>query len=202
MPHSYTDFPGKLNTRYSELSQCTPYGVHKVIEYRQGLRGEFTNPSMELGAIRHEQFAEESRKTGQLPNVFKQFLPVFPEYFTEVCIEEEIAAEIFPGVVLHSTPDLVSIHENTAIIVDYKCSSQNPRVFEKSKQHLVYAFQLLVRGILCTEFYYLIECWDKEKTQIIGYKMVKITMDRASIMSIRDWLWERVSILQTAIDIL
>lgn len=195
-----TENDGKLHVRYSELVQCTPYGVQKVVEYRQGLRGNIETSHMILGSERHEQFAEESLKTSMPAKKFHKLLPIIN--FDSVFIEEELATEIFPEVILHSRPDFIGVKDGKYTIMDYKCSSQKPKHFNQTKQHLVYAYQLLCREVLCTEFYYLIEQWNKEKDTILRYAIAQPVLNRGLIIDTQKWLWERVTNLQTALDIL
>jgi len=204
MPHKY-NYPedGKFHTRYSELVKATETGVIRAVQERRGEMPPIENIHTLLGTERHEEFAKESLKTGKPAQVFLDGCSELNRDYKVATVEQELVAEIFPDVVLHSTPDFIGTDaKGNTILVDYKCSAASPDSFPKSKQHLCYAFQLLARGILCSEVYYCVEQWNTEKTEIMGYTTVVVPIDRQKIMAVRDWLWERVCNLQEALEII
>lgn len=72
MPKDYTyKEDGKIHTRWTELKRCTPNQIERVIGERLGVREPYKNPYMDIGQIRHDEFYQESKLTGYLPEVFK-----------------------------------------------------------------------------------------------------------------------------------
>src|SRR5687767_12967965 len=104
---------GKIHTRYSELANCTLGSIHKVLDQREGLRKRFENEDTIWGQVRHEMWAEESRRTGLIPECFWD---VIPSTLEADYVEKEFATDIMPGVIVHSRPDNVS----SDTVVDYK----------------------------------------------------------------------------------
>ena len=200
MPSSY-EYPkdGKFHTRYSELVNCTPMGVQWVVKKRRAQVNDFENFHMLLGTTRHEECAAESRETGKPASCFFDNCPELNSEYNQVAIEQEIAAEIFPGIVLHSTADFRGFN-GCWTMVDYKFSSANPRSFLTTKQHLVYGLQMLARDELCEKFYYAVERWNPEKTEINGHSVVSAKINRNLIMGVKPWLWDRVCTLQEALE--
>lgn len=110
---------GKIHTRYSELLNCTTKQIHGIIKTRRQFGGDqprggfygHSNAAIRFGTLRHEMFMEESQQTGYTPECFG------PPINIEM-VEEELATEIVPGVILHSRPDAVSLSQAT--VIDYK----------------------------------------------------------------------------------
>jgi len=181
---------GKVHTRYTDLTRCTPGSVDKVALEYLGITERYrpTGGPMNFGTMRHEMWQEEAENTGVTPEVFKEFPCEYQVPATY--IEREFATEIFEGVVLHSRPDVFSKPEAT--IVDYKTSISDYETtvkhYRASKQHLVYAYQMYAHGIRVDKAVYLIEFWDHDYKKIMGYAKVIVPIRVADLMMIRDWL--------------
>ena len=142
-------------------------------------------------------YAQDIENTGLLPNCFRKAAPQYANVKIEQ-FEQEMKAEIFKGVVLHSTPDAVST--SSGIIFDFKVTTQEAKKYAASKQVLVYAYQLLLRKIEIKEVVFLIERWNSEKTEILGYDSVSKEISRENVLEVRDWLKSRTEILLSAIE--
>lgn len=191
---------GKIHTRYSELVQCRPNGMGKVLAHRANPNLRFSNGATEFGTDRHAMWEEESRQTGRIPKCFDETWEV-----TQV--EAEFASEMLPGIVVHSRLDALLEHMGT--IVDYKTivadtfaqGRRNATMqYRHSKQLLFYAYQLGLHGIRITRGVYLIEIWNRDYSEILGYHKITIPMSMPKIAAILPWAQERMALLASAIE--
>lgn len=198
--HTYTiKNDGKLHTRYSELADCSSYkSALKVAEKKLANKDGFSNETMKFGQINHDMFEEESRKTGKLPKCFGINTRVQH-------IEQEFAIELIPGVILHFRPDSVSDTAHT--VFDYKTMNYYDGMpvdkiikarYGDAKQLKIYAYALMVHGIDIKRWAYLIELWDKEKKQIVGYRQFAKEYKLADIPTTKTWLTKRAFLLGAA----
>lgn len=169
------DYPddGNIHTRYSELSQClTPAGAYAIAEQKLGIKKRIETAAMRFGTERHKMWEEEGLETGLIPACFADNLD-FRRHLVEA--EQHRATEIFKGIIFHFTIDAV-IAEPAP--VDYKTAtlSSSGKLsvdYTKSLQVPTYALLLRPHGYACKSGYYLIEMWNRERTEIMGYRMVE-----------------------------
>lgn len=180
--YEYPD-DGNLHTRYSELSQClTPAGAYAVAEQKLGIKGRYENEVMAFGTTRHEMWEDEGKETGMTPACFADNLE-FQRFIVET--EQHRATEIFKGVIFHFTVDAVVLPEQDAPhaqsgdheLVDYKTATLNGRGgisvdYSRSVQLPTYALLSRPHGYNVKRGHYLIECWNRERTKLEGYRIV------------------------------
>lgn len=190
---------GKIHTRYSELRQCTPKSVSKVLDIREKLANRYESAAMAWGTDRHGMWEEESRKTGKLPEVFGLDWNVDH-------IEAEFTTELLPGMVVHSRPDAVCVAEKA--VIDYKTLTADYYAqgrkkayaqYHKAKQLSFYAFQLGMHGIEIRKAVYLVEIWDRDQVEILGYRRVERDLDLLEISKVLPWTRERLLCLAEAV---
>lgn len=194
---------GKIHTRYTELKRCTPGQIERVLDERAKLISRFKNINMDWGSDRHEMWEKEARDTGKLPELFGVELGVdWPVEY----IEHEFTTEILPNMVVHSRPDVVSVTEKA--VIDYKTlaaesfkkGQQKARLnYSRSNQLLFYAFQLGMHGIEIRKAVFLVEIWNKEYTEILGYTKLERDLDLKVISTVLPWTRERLLCLASAI---
>lgn len=210
--YNYPD-DGKLHTRLSELSQCSALGAREVAMRRLGLKPGFASRPMIFGQERHKFHAEESEKTRRLPKCFTDRFPELAEIELDL-VEQEMASEIFPNLVLHSTADGISLGQK--IIVDHKnlfvkkeeesnleaIFADRRRKYAKSKQGFVYAYQVLILyKIKIEEVIFTFEAWDEDMKKILGYgKPLVLPVTYNDIMGARQALKQPASFLKVAMD--
>lgn len=197
---------GKLHTRWSELVRCTPGQIERVVAERMGHKRPFQNEHMAFGIVRHNRLAREVKKLGKIPPRFNLDLEVNP-----INAEREVAVEMFPGVVIHSTPDIFDnewIADFKTIILDDKKEENkhyldnledipNARRYKASKQTAFYAWMLSVYGYQIKDLYYLCEVWNHNRTKILGYLKPKHKeLDPEIFNELRDWTLGRVHLLK------
>lgn len=191
---------GKIHTRYTELMKCTPGQIDRVISERLGQTERFKSDKLEFGSDRHEMWEAEGRTTGKIPECFGLDWEISHT-------EEEFASEILPGIVLHSRPDAVC--EAIATLVDYKTLIADSLAmgeltavarYKNSKQLPLYAYQLGLHGIRIKRIAYLIEIWNREQTEILGYKHIIKDFKMSDIGPILPWVNDRVSMLAASIE--
>lgn len=190
---------GKLHVRYSQLAQCSPGSIDRVLAEINGQERVETN-DMAFGTIRHENFAEEAQETRQVPQCFGVDWPVLH-------IEHEFATEILPGVVLHSRPDLVC---SNGILVDYKTVLDGKQGYNavidsykhisKQRQLMVYAFQLGMHKIRIKEGAFLCEVWNANRNTILDYEIVRFPISMFEISEVLSWVRQRVALLASALE--
>lgn len=194
------DNDGKLHTRYSELARCTPGQMDRIIAERVDGSIRYESEAMAFGTERHEMWSEEGLKTGQTAKCFGR-------QWAATHVEREFAVEIAPDVVLHSRPDSVS--EPDEAVHDYKtmvCDSYEDgflkahAMYGKSKQLAVYALQLTTHGIRIRKMVYLVELWNRERTEIFGYVIVEKNITLGEIAKTRQWLMPRIALLASALE--
>lgn len=190
---------GKIHTRYSDLLRCTPKSVQRLLDERQNLAKRFESGAMSWGTDRHAMFEEEARRTGKLPEIFELDWAVDH-------IEAEFTTEILPNMVVHSRPDAVCVAEKA--VVDYKTMVADNLHQGKEKAHnnyhnarqlTFYAFQLGMHGIEIRKAVYLVEIWNREQTEILGYKQVVKPLDLKTISAVLPWIRERLTCLAIAV---
>lgn len=194
---------GKIHTRFSELKSCTPNGVRRVIaERKSGLPNPWMWGYKEVGRIRHAEFEEEMKRTGKLPQCFTN---VLGEDLRVDGIEKEFQAEIFDGVILHSTVDAYRKNE---FVGDFKTATgiydedigiwtmKSPR--NTTQQTTVYAIQLDCHGISVPRSLYMYEYWSADRSEIIGHRIQDEKITDAMLEKTWDWLEERVQNLKRA----
>lgn len=191
---------GKIHTRYTELTRCTPGQIDRVIDERLGLAAKFKSDKLEFGTDRHDMWETTGKATGHIPECFGLNWRISHA-------EQEFASEILPGIVLHSRPDAVCA--DIATLVDYKTLIADSLAegellavqrYAKSKQLPLYAYQLGLHGIRIKAIAYLIEIWNREQTEILGYKIIIKDFKMADIAHVLPWVRERISYLASAID--
>lgn len=194
---------GKLHTRYSELVRCTPGQIKRVLDERAGRVNRFEGEAMKWGTSRHEMWQEEAEKTGKLPACFGGIHPTVDLDF----VEKEFATEILPGIVLHSRMDAVALTHRT--IFDFKTLVAGSfvegvglafKMYEKSVQLPVYAYQIGLHNHRIVRLVYLVEIWNRERTTILGYQAVEKTIKVADIAKIVPWIHGRASLLSAALE--
>lgn len=177
---------GNIHTRQSELARCvTPAGALAVAEEKLGIRQRRSTPAMEFGTKRHEAWEAEAAETGRTPQAFLDNLD-----FTRKIIntEQHYATEIFAGVIFHFTIDAIvepfeaAANPGKQEIVDYKTATLGPTGgisvnYDRSPQLNIYALLLRPHGFRPIAGHYLIECWNRERTEIQGYRMVTKTQN-------------------------
>ena len=173
MPDFYKhDDDGKIHTRWSELKRATPGGAERLVMERMGLAPKWTGMEAGFGQARHEMWEEESKRTGLIPECFWPRLPFVgidkPEDAPLTHVESELAYELFPGVVIHFTPD--SLSEAVATVFDNKTIGGQAKQFATSDQLLVYAFLYWkLTGVRIVNGVWLCEIWSKERERILAY---------------------------------
>lgn len=191
---------GKIHTRYTELVRCTAGQIDRVIAERVGDVKKFKSDRLEFGTDRHEMWEDEGKRTGHLPACFGLDWAVSH-------VESEFATELLPGVIVHSRPDAVCASEAT--IVDYKtlCASsvgdgiaKAAKMYAKSRQLPFYGFQVGVHGIRIKKIAYLIEIWNEEQDEILGYHYIVKDLPMAEVAKMLPWIKERVSMLVSAVE--
>lgn len=192
---------GKLHTRYSELTRCTPGQIDRVVWERSHPDSRAHTEHMDFGIVRHEIFEEDGRRAGGVPTEFGIDLPL--SHF-----EHEFATEILPGVVVHSRPDGVAAAKN--MIIDYKTVVNGKMGWQKivnsyrhtgkQRQLQFYAFQLGLHGILIRQGAFLCEIWDADRENILDYKVVTFDIKLRDIAPVLPWVKDRVALLQTVLE--
>lgn len=191
---------GKIHTRYTELTRCTPGQIEGVIDERLGLRKRFKSDKLEFGTDRHDMWEEEGKRSGMIPECFGVDWPI------SHC-EQEFASEILPGVVVHSRPDAVCADIYT--LVDYKTLIADSlelgelvavQRYVRSKQLPIYAYQLGLHGIRIKRIAYLVEIWNRDQDTILGYKTIMKDFKMADVAKAVPWIQERISYLASAIE--
>lgn len=188
---------GKIHTRFSELENCTPGKILNAMEMRfKGKDIPQTGP-VTFGVMRHEMFAEESKKTNKFPQSIIDRYKFLDKVVVDM-VEEELVTEIFDGIVLHSTPDAVSTQ--ALLVADYKTTTKREAAdYAKSMQNKVYAYQLRLRGIKIKEISYICEHWNPERTEFEKYSMYLDKISLLEISQTRTWLQKRCEMLKAAI---
>lgn len=186
---------GKLHSRYTDLVRATPHQVENIIKEQLGTKKRFKNDVLTFGETRHNMFDKETKQTGMLPVVFRE---AFPEYKDLVIThaEEEFATELFKGIVIHSRPDAVAATAH--IVVDYKTmvkGAGGARRYKNSKQLIFYAYQLAVHNIRITKYVYMVEIWNEDYTEIIGYEKFEKDIKLVDIAAIKNWAHARCEVL-------
>lgn len=190
---------GKIHTRYSDLLSCTPKSVEHLLDVRQKLVKRYTSDAMDWGSDRHAMWEAEAKETGKLPEIFG--LDWKADH-----IEAEFTTELLPNMVVHSRPDVVCLEEKA--VVDYKTMVADSLRHGKDKAHSAYhgarqlkfyAFQLGMHGIEIRKAVYLVEIWNRDQTEILGYKHIVRELDLKTISSVLPWARERLLCLAEAV---
>lgn len=191
---------GNVHTRYTELMRCTPGQIDRVIAERQNLSQRFRSDTLEFGSDRHEMWKDETDKSGKLPECFGL------DWAVSHC-EQEFASMVMPGIVLHSRPDAVCA--DVQALVDYKtliADNYDSGVltavtrYKNSKQLPIYAYQLGLHGIRIRKIAYMVEIWNREQTEILGYKTITKDLTLADMGEVLPWLKSRVAVLASALE--
>ncbi len=192
MPNKYNIKPdGKLHVRYSQLKKCTPNQMEQLLKEMYNIITPFEGTSMALGSLRHEQFDAECKETGKLPKVYGLDLAV-------TASEYELSNEILPGVILHSTIDAYLAGDYVA---DFKTTAKSAKDWTDVKQLHVYAYQLSLQDVKVKRLMYLLEVWDRERESILSWEKMEREIKPEDLISVAQWLKDKVDILQTAIPI-
>jgi len=171
----------KLHTRYSELVNCIPSKMVDVLKAR--VDGYPKNEFMEFGIKRHEKMKEYLVEKKKLPKVFGLDHDVDPEM-----VEHSYEFELFDNVVVHFTPD---VHGKTWI-ADLKTTSRGIAGYKNDKQLVFYAKMLNKLGYKIEKIYYLIELWDKERTELLGYEVLEKNVDEKDVEKVLEWAKTRI----------
>jgi hypothetical protein len=192
---------GRIHTRYSELTLCTPNQIDRLIAIKNHELDPFESEHMRFGTDRHAMFEDEVRQTGQLPECFRE-LPVACNVSIDA-IEKEYAVQLVRGVVVHSRPDAVS--RKTKTIYDYKTVLAAPGGVEgkvnqywSSRQGIFYALQLHYHGIEIERVAYLCELWNRDRDQILGYRQVVRQISPDDLKQVEAWAKDRIALLKSA----
>lgn len=211
---------GKLHTRYSELTQCTDAGIVRVLQLRAGEVSKFTTASTQFGSTRHEMFEEDVAETGNVPEVFTHQEITKEEvratgrtpYEYQFLIgsmpvshcEQSFATELFPGVVIHFTPDEIVQEQQTIIdtktMIPNEAGKVNPNKYLKSIQLKLYARLLRPHGIIINRGMFLIEQWTRDYKDITDYHVVPQKIGIMEMGEAQAWAKERVERLQAGIE--
>lgn len=191
---------GKIHTRYSELSGCTPAGAIQAVEMRTGQRVGIQTARMRFGEVLHDEYREESERTAKFPrNIRRRWSDL--RRVTVDMVEHELAVEIYPGVVLHSRPDAICL--GARLIADYKTRVGTLRearmLYKRSVQLKIYAYQMLLRGVQLKEAQYLIERWSVNGEHRVAYDRVIQLLTLRDITGVEPWIEERCKNLIAAI---
>jgi len=197
--YKYDQNDGKTHTRYTELMQCSESGIERVLDQRFGRRKKgFSNNSTEFGKTRHDQFEVESKKSSKLPEVFVKNIPELELMNPTIdYAEHSFATELFPNVVIHFTIDSVASASN--IIFDYKTAINDDTQYFQSKQLTFYAMLLEPHGINIKTGMYLVEFWNKDYDEILGYSRVPKKIGLVQKAEVMSWARKRVERLQVGI---
>jgi hypothetical protein len=192
---------GKLHTRYSELMRCTPGQIDRVIAERNNPGFRTETEHMGFGTLRHEMFEAEARRTGRLPACFHRDAPA--DY-----IEHEFTTEIWPGVIVHSRPDVAS--EQLQTVFDYKTVVDGKsgwrkivdgyRYQSKQRQLVFYAYQMGLHGIKITNGAFLCEVWNEARDTILRYEVVQFPIMLRDMGAAVLWAKGRVALLQAVLE--
>jgi hypothetical protein len=193
---------GKIHTRFSELMRCTAGQIDRVIAERTG-HARVETEGMMWGTDRHDMWKTEAERTGLTPYCFREaFEPVPVSH-----IEEEFATEMLPGVIVHSRPDAVC--EGPALIADYKTlvadSLQEGIIrahttYGRSRQLPFYGFQVGMHSIRIRRVAYLVEIWDRNYQNILGYTVVEKELPMSAMAVHLPWIKERIAMLAHALE--
>jgi hypothetical protein len=192
---------GKLHTRFSELKRCTPGSIDAVIRDRVYPEAKFEgSDSMMRGNLRHEEFNNEILITSRIPSCFG-----FEEDLEVLGAEKEIVNEIFPNIVLHSTPDCYGkgwVGDFKTVTVKYDEEGNILRdrkgIYKFTKppmiQTSVYAIQLALEGNPIDRSFYFYEMWGRD-ANIVDYHIHDAQVTGEDIDGAYDWLRERSNML-------
>lgn len=205
---------GKLHIRYHDLLKCTPGQIENLVLEKFGLKQPFSSDSTQFGTDRHEMFELEMKETKRLPEAFLNECKQLPTHYKDIeidAVEQEIATEIFEGIVLHSRPDAVST--SYGLIADPKVTIQGIKKWNPSRQLLMYAYHFIVRGIKIKEIVYLGEIWDytevpnngkikKVPKDIIDYQCLIKNIDEQEVKTmVHEWARPRIEYLKAAVEL-
>lgn len=188
--YSHSD-DGKLHTRYSELVQIAgDNGLERALEVRFGHRKKLDFKGSAFGKARHELLQEEGEVSNKVPEYFG--IGDVPISFAE----KGYAVELFPGVVVHFTADLVS--KPAALVGDYKTCQEPEKGWSKrptayslyrhSVQLDIYAYLLGVIGVPIKEKCYMVEYWNRLQTEILGHDYYRAPITLKEKGDARRWL--------------
>ena len=197
--YDYDHNDGKIHTRYTDLVRCTEGQVLKVAEEMLYGKRRFSGSVTDFGRIRHEMFAEESLETGRTPECFREL----DVELSVRCIEREFEMEVFPGVIVHSRTDAYA--PDPKLVVDYKTCSKAEDIekYKNSRQHLMYALQLMNKGYQVKGALYLGEIWSKDRKKPHGYCQTQVDITIKDLLEFRNnWLKDRCERLVVALNVL
>ena len=186
---------GKLHTRFTDLIQCTPKGVAHVIARSQGLEKPVETETLQFGKIRHDMWQAESEKTGKLPQCFIDEWPELAE-LEATHVEQELATEIYKDIILHSRPDMIAAKQFT--LIDYKTMVREDTgagIYKNSRQLPIYSYQAAMHNIRIKKYIYLVEIWNEDRSEIVGYDKYEREINLAEISAIRHWIKQRCEVL-------
>lgn len=193
MPEYNYPNDGKFHTRYSELVGCTSdIAAVRVAEQRAGLRPRIQTGVMQFGIDRHDQFKDESERTGLTPEIFKDEIGFQLEV---IHVEKKQQVEYFQNCVIHFTVDAYCKPHD---LVDYKTTTTSGRGFFQSLQLPVYCLLMGKLGHRIERINYPIERWNKDRDTIIGYDLFTKDISIAELAEAKKWLRERVARLRAA----
>jgi hypothetical protein len=198
---------GNIHVRQSDLSRCTPGQIKRLVMEKMGELTPFSSGDTSFGSDRHDMLEEEVRETKRLPKVFLQECAI-PAHYKNIeidMVEQKMVTEIYPGVIFHCTPDAVS--SSYGLIADWKITTQLAKKYASSKQLMVYAYILMLRGISIKEYAFLIERWDKdpvtgEKNHILEYDCYIREIFEEDIRDIKiNFIKPRIEYLVAAVEL-
>ncbi len=195
---------GKTHTRFSHFARMTPNQIDGLVAEMRDERTRAETEDMSFGSLRHASFEAEARETGKVAAWWGINAPA--DY-----IEQEFVSEAFPGVIVHSRPDVVSvISKDRLVIYDYKTVVDGKQGWKytirsyrsdiKRRQLYWYAWQLGLHGLPATHGCYLFEIWNKDRTEILGYETMEFPITFRDMAAVVNWAKERVALLQVALD--
>lgn len=189
---------GKLCTRFSNLSRCTPGQVDQLLADMESGRHVETE-AMSFGTTRHEMFKEYGEKHGQLP-------PQFGKRWKPTHIEHEFSTEIWKDIVIHSRVDVACADDHA--IVDYKTVIDGVQGYKKivnsygtvtkQRQLLFYAYQMGLHGIKIDKGSFFLEVWNEQRDEILYEIVVDFPISLSDMADALNWVKSRVALLAAA----
>lgn len=176
---------GKLHVNYSSLVRAnTSKGAARVVAEKHGAAPRFHNAETALGIRRHEQWQDESMRTGYTPEVFAHLYKAKVDF-----VEQDFTVEMFKGVIVHIRPDSVSISDEA--IIDNKKVVDPATKFLNDWQLKVYAYVLQLHGYRIRKLVHLCEMWSRDGESIVGYQHLVRNVKLADLSLVPKWLKER-----------
>lgn len=154
---------------------------------------------MDFGTKRHDEWRDESLKTGRSPKEFKA-QPISFDVKADL-VERELASEVLPNIVLHSRMDFYG----EGNLIDFKTTTMDRRramqTYDKSIQLKIYAYQLMIHNYPVDKITYLIEHWTRDYSKQLGYSKVEKDFLPRYIKEAQGWIKRRCLTLEQGLAI-